>query len=98
MQNGSAQSDFNSVTEWSHKLELEILHELLNWNEPQVVTLKKKQNKEKKKKMLYGMIVFCQLIVVSQYFIPVVKSLKGNHKIVYPSISNVQKRGCFRLD
>lgn len=70
----------------------------LNWNEPQVVTLKKKQNKEKKKKMLYGMIVFCQLIVVSQYFIPAVKSLKGNHKIVYPSISNVQKRGCFRLD
>lgn len=70
----------------------------LNWKEPQVVTLKKKQNKEKKKKMLYGMIVFCQLIVVSQYFIPVVKSLKGNHKIVYPSISNVQKRGCFRLD
>ena len=29
MQNGSAQSDFNSVTEWSHKLELEILHELV---------------------------------------------------------------------
>lgn len=70
----------------------------LNWKEPQVVTLKKKPNKEKKKKMLYGMIVFCQLIVVSQYFIPAVKSLKGNHKIVYPSISNVQKRGCFRLD
>lgn len=48
--------------------------------------------------MLYGMIVFCQLIVVSQYFIPAVKSLKENHKIVYPSISNIQKRGCFRLD
>lgn len=44
------------------------------------------------------MIVFCQLIVVSQYFIPAVKSLNGNHKIVYPSISNIQKRGCFRLD
>lgn len=29
MQNGSAQSDFNSVTEWSHKLKLEILHELV---------------------------------------------------------------------
>lgn len=72
----------------------------LNWKEPQVVTLKKKarKTKKKRKKMLYGMIVFCQLIVVSQYFIPVVKSLKGNHKIVYPSISNVQKRGCFRLD
>ena len=97
MQNGSAQSDFNSVTEWSHKLELEILHELLNWNEPQVVTLKKKQNKEKKKKMLYGMIVFCQLIVVSQYFIPAVKSLKGNLKIVYPSISNIQKGDAFVL-
>lgn len=70
----------------------------LNWKEPQVVNLKKKQNKEKEKKMLYGMIVFCQLIVVSQYFIPAVKSLKENHKIVYPSISNIQKRGCFRLD
>lgn len=69
----------------------------LNWNEPQVVTLKKKQNKEKKKKMLYGMIVFCQLIVVSQYFIPAVKSLKGNLKIVYPSISNIQKGDAFVL-
>lgn len=70
----------------------------LNWKEPQVVNLKKKAKQRKKEKMLYGMIVFCQLIVVSQYFIPAVKSLKGNHKIVYPSISNVQKRGCFRLD
>lgn len=100
MQNGSAQSDFNSVTEWSHKLELEILHELVFSKLERTSSSypEKKQNKEKKKKMLYGMIVFCQLIVVSQYFIPAVKSLKGNHKIVYPSISNVQKRGCFRLD
>lgn len=43
------------------------------------------------------MIVFCQLIVVSQYFIPAVKSLKGNHKIVYSSISNIQKGDAFVL-
>ena len=81
---------------------LEILHELvfskLERTSSSYPEKKARKTKKKRKKMLYGMIVFCQLIVVSQYFIPVVKSLKGNHKIVYPSISNVQKRGCFRLD